>query len=144
MVNLPNLFKRLEPIQVLDSKENRFVAIPIPGFKTHRIGRDRKGNPCLLISEEKSVQLQSTGILLEHIVVDYHSYCQIQKPSGKVQDGHFTVIRCISTDRALQYYFLRIMSSIIVSIGNRPSSPTLKEAISCVFRVIVNTHFGLS
>jgi hypothetical protein len=130
MQDLIELFQSIEPIATSDS-ENRFSTILIPGYEPHRLGKDAQGRPLLLISIlNVRSQNQRTPIVLEHLRVQYNLNCRVSRPDGTFEEGVFTVVHCTGEDVTLQNYFLKVMSTIVVSLGDRPTQSDVAHAIN--------------
>lgn len=131
MLNLVELFASFQPPNTRPDEENFFSAIPIRGYEPHRLGKDVKGFPVILLSvgNEKG-SIGPAPIKLEHLFVLHNVECQISQPNnGNVEREVFTVIRCTGVDSVLQTYFLHILSTIIVSLENPPPSQGIIQAI---------------
>ncbi len=119
MLNLVELF---DSLPATSDGENRFLATPIEGYERHRLGKDAQGRPLLLISlNDTQSQRASAPIVLEHLTVMHNVDCRISRPDGIHEAGRFTVVRCTGGDVTLHTYFLRIASTIVVSLSERPS-----------------------
>ena len=130
MLNLIELFQSFDAITTTGD-ENRFVAFPIPCYKPHRLGKDTLGRPLLLISVfNVRSQSQHTPVVLEHLTVQYNLNCRVSRPDGTFEEGVFTVVRCTGEDATLQNYFLKVMSTIVISIGDRPTQSDVAYAMN--------------
>ena len=130
MLDILQIFNSLQVVNDSTSQNAQFSAKPIPGYEQHRIGRDTKGNPSLLVHVfEVSEKAQLASIVLEYLTVQHDLDCRISHPDGITESGKFTIIRCTSTDIALRNYFLRIVGVVIVSLGNLPSKMDITYAI---------------
>jgi hypothetical protein len=106
-------------------------ATPIPGYDQHRLSKDAQGKPLLLISiVDARSQKQTAPIVLEHLTVMPDMDCRISRPDGTLEAGRFTVVRCTGADATLQTYFLRIASTIVTSLKNRPTQFDVTYAIN--------------
>ena len=101
------------------------------GYEPHRLGKDALGRPLLLISIfNVRSQSQYTPVVLEHLRVQYNLNCRISRPDGTFEDGVFTAVHCTGEDVTLQEYFLKVMSTIIISLGNQPTQSDVAHAIN--------------
>lgn len=125
MVDLLSLFQELSAYNSpnnIDASANRFVARPIPGHNAFRLAKDTLGFPTLLLSADKSyVRRRSHPIALENLRVLPDVECRITHPDGFVEEGRFTIISCISDSQSLQAYFLRVASTVLLSVSAEPS-----------------------
>ena len=130
MVNLVQLFKSFDPIAATGN-EDHFSATPIPGYQPHRLGKDVLGRPLLLISIFNiGSQRQPDPIELEHLTVMYNMNCRVSRSDNTFEEKQFTVIRCTGDDPTLQTYFLRVASTIIVSLSNQPTQSDVSHAVN--------------
>lgn len=121
MFNLTELFQSLESVARNDG-ENRFSTILIPGYEVHRLGKDPQGRPLLLISIiDVSGQKQPAPISLEHLKIMYGLKCRVSRPDSTFEERRFTIILCTGEDSTLHAYFLRVASTILISLKNQPT-----------------------
>ena len=130
MLDLIELFQSFDSITATNDGD-RFTASPIPDYQPHRLGKDALGRPLLLISIFNiRSQSQYTPVVLEHLRVQYNLNCRISRPDGTFEEGIFTVVRCTGEDVTLQDYFLRVMSTIVISLGDQPTQSDVAHAIN--------------
>ena len=136
MLNLIELFRSFETIATINN-DNRFSAIPIPGYDQYRLGKDAQGRPLLLIP---ILDVQSpkrpAPIVLEHLTVMYDIDCRIFCPDSTTEKGRFTVVRCTGVDTTLHTYFLQVTSAIVASLKNRPTPFDVARVINQFNRVV--------
>ncbi len=141
MLNLIKLFQSFDSITTTND-EDRFAASPIPGYEPHRLGKDGQGRPLLLISTlNVKSQSQLPPIVLEHLRVQYNLNCRVSRPDGTFEEGVFTLIHCTEADATLQDYFLKVMSTIVISLGNQPNQSDVAHAMNQLielFRAMMN------
>lgn len=130
MLNLIKLFQSFDSITTTND-EDRFAASPIPGYKPHRLGKDAQGSPLLLISTLNTrSQSQPPPIILEHLRVQYNLSCRVSRPDGTFEEGVFTLVHCTEADATLQNYFLKVMSTIVISLGDQPNQSDVADAMN--------------
>lgn len=130
MLNLIELFQSFDSITTTND-EDRFTASPIPGYKPHRLGKDGHGKPLLLISTHNSrSQSQLSPIVLEHLSVQYNLICRVSRPDGTFEEGVFTLVHCTEANNTLQDYFLKVMSTIVISLGAQPNQSDVAHAMN--------------
>ena len=130
MLNLIELFQSVGSIETT-SDEDRFSTTLIPGYEPHRLGKDAQGRPLLLISVlDAPSQRQPAPIDLEHLSVMYNQNCRVSRPNNTLEEGRFTVVRCTGEDATLQVYFLRIASTILIPLKNRPTQSDIAHAMN--------------
>lgn len=129
MINLIELFQSFDPIAETNN-EDCISATPIPGYQLHRLGKDALGRPLLLISIfDVKDQKQQDPIELEHLTVMYDMNCRISHSDNTIEEKRFTVVRCTGEDPILQSYFLKVASTIIISLSNRPIRSDVSHAV---------------
>lgn len=130
MLNLIKLFQSFDSITTTND-EDRFTVSPIPGYKPHRLGKDAHGKPLLLISTlNVRSQSQLSPIVLEHLRVQYNLNCRVSRPDGTFEEGVFTLVHCTEADATLQDYFLKVMSTIVISLGDQPNQSDVAHAMN--------------
>lgn len=130
MLNLIELFQSFDSITTTGD-EDRFAAFPIPCYEPHRLGKDAQGKPLLLISVlNVGSQSHRTPVVLENLTVQHNLNCRVSRPDGTFEEGVFTVVRYTGENVILQDYFLKVMSTIIISIGDRPTQSDVAHAIN--------------
>ena len=127
-VDLASLYESLVLPLGLPTGTN-LSAVPIPDSETHRLAKDSSGSPCLLLRQPRGAT-RPTPIRLQNLFVSYDVPCTITDPSGRQEDGNFTIIRCSNADPNLFPHFLRIISPMIIALGPTPTSASVRRAIS--------------
>ena len=140
MLDLNAVFSSL---QAMPSPEGSLMlACPIPDLEQHHLARDVQGAPLILISVTKSqTRTQATPLKLEHLTVQHDVECRVSDANGVVREGRYTVVACIDADRVLQAYFLRIMGTLIMSLGATPAQSDVTRAVyrlAELFRVLAS------
>jgi hypothetical protein len=129
MYNLTELFQSLESIARNDGKDC-FSTTLIPGYEAHRLGKDARGRPLLLISIiDVPGQRQPAPISLKHLKVMYGLKCRVSCPDSAFEERRFTIILCTGEDSTLHAYFLRVASTILISLKNRPTQSEVAHAM---------------
>ena len=139
MLDLIELFRFFDSITITND-DDRFAALPIPDYTMHRLGKDALGRPLLLLSTFKvRHQNQQTPVALENLTVQYNLNCRVSRPDGTFEEGVFTVVHCTAEDLTLQDYFLKVMSTIVISLGEQPTQSDIVHSVNQLielFRVI--------
>jgi hypothetical protein len=126
-MQLLNLYRNLSrPNTELGS--STFQVVPIPGFERHRIGKDGTGAPALLIHIGDEGGQVPGPVALHHVTVQHRLRCSLLTFEGAAQD-EFTVIRCVSGDRALREYFIRISEATVQQLGASPTRGQVTRAL---------------
>ena len=129
MLNLIEPFQSIKAISA-PADEDRFSAILISGYEPHRLGKDALGRPLLLISVlDATSPRQPTPTDLEHLTVLYNQTCRVSRSDGTFEEGRFAIIHCTGEDPTLQIYFLRVASTILISLKNRPTQFDVAHAM---------------
>ncbi len=106
---------------------DRFSAVPVPEYPRHRLGKDVRGQPCLLISVREAGR-HGSPIVLENLSLQYDVGCRITKPSGETEVGAFAVLRCTNADELLEAHFLRVGGTLLASLGRDPTANEVRSA----------------
>jgi hypothetical protein len=106
-----------------------YAVMPVPGYESYFIGKDREGHACLLVSAAAhSVRMQSP-IRLENLDVQFELRCHLRRGTEAERIGSFTVVRCRSLDTETVRYFLSICDIVMGAIGDRPKLGELASAV---------------
>lgn len=97
-----------------------FSASSIPGVPGHRIAKDSAGEPLLLINTAPGGDRLPPPIRLENLGVDYGVHCRIWQGKQIVEEGTFTVVRCLSSDPDIATHFLRVGGPFLGCLGPNP------------------------
>jgi Putative PD-(D/E)XK family member, (DUF4420) len=129
LLNLVDVFRELVTPASADSGL-RFIALPVPGYEQHRLGKDAAGAPALLVAAGGIPRYGwPAPVVLEHLTVQHDVECRVSRPGGPVEDGHFTVIRCRTPDPTLHAYFLQVAAAVVALLGAAPSQADVTGAI---------------
>jgi hypothetical protein len=134
-VDLVALFDSIPSPSETSGDVVRFAAEPIPGFGHYHVARDLAGDPALLISGIEASQDKPAPIVLEHLTVQAGLDCAIQRLDGQRLRERFTVVRCRDADRKLQEYFLRSVTSAVLSVGPKPAAQDVRETIEALIEL---------
>ena len=130
MLNLIELFQFVKPVAATDD-EDCFSSILIPGHEPHRLGKDGQGRSLLLISIFGiPIQRQPAPVILENLTVMYNQNCRVSRSDGTFEEERFTVVHCTSEDTTLQDYFLKVASTIIISLKDQPTQSDVAHAMN--------------
>jgi hypothetical protein len=131
MLDLIEFFDLLQQPEVSADNHVRFAANHIAIYEQYRLAKDSYGTPALLVSiESKSSIVHPSSIVIENLTVEHDVSCHISHPDGTYEKGQFTVIHCTGRDHLLHVYFLRIIGTLIVSLGKSPLQEEVNQAIS--------------
>ncbi|RJQ14146.1 MAG: PD-(D/E)XK motif protein [Nitrospiraceae bacterium] len=110
-----------------------FSGIQIPSRPSWHLCKDRYGRPALLVSipTEGSRINTPPSIALENLRVEHNIQCRIAqaKKQGDIIIRHFSILQCLSDERALHEYFLLTMSAIIKSLPEALSVDQLSDTV---------------
>jgi hypothetical protein len=101
------------------------------GQHSCQIGKSTSGEPALLIGVLLAPPRDRPApIVLEHVRVQHDVDCLVHRPDGTEETSRFTVILCTDSDRMMQEYFLRSVSSVVLALDNIPSRSDVVQAIN--------------
>lgn len=101
------------------------------GQHSCQIGKGTTGEPALLIAVQPAPPRDRPApIVLEHVRVQHDVDCLVHRPDGSEQTDRFTLILCTDSDRMMQEYFLRSVSSVVLALDNLPSRADVVQAIN--------------
>jgi len=126
---LSTLFASIPVLELHTETGSVFAALPIPFATPHRIGKDRSGDPSVLICSRDPSHAQPPPLVLENLLVLPHVTCAITQPTGHTEQGLFTVITCRSRDVDTRDYFFWIAEHLIRAVGPAPSSAEVGKAV---------------
>jgi hypothetical protein len=130
-VSLESIFAEIQPPSHSSGEQAHFCALPVPNLERHRIAKDVRSAPAILISVADAPDEPSPApIVLENLTVQHDIDCRITRPGGAMEDGRFTVVRCTGDDLGLHSYFLRVVATVLQSIGDIPSHQSVSQAVS--------------
>lgn len=112
----------------------------IPKFKNCFIGTDWDGQPCILIALPDANGRLPPPIKFESIEVQFQMLCRVKQDST-IYEEKFTIIKCISSNRALCTYFLSICNVLLGIIKDKSAISDIAEVIidfASLFRKIQN------
>jgi len=108
----------------------RFAVRPI-GQHACQIGKSTAGEPALLIDVQPvPARDRPAPIVLERVRVQHDVDCRVHRPDGTEQTERFTLILCTDSDRLMQEYFLRTVSSVVLALDHVPSRADVVQAIT--------------
>lgn len=118
-----------------------YSVLPIPGYESYLLGKDRAGHACLLAVSRDAGERLIAPIRLEKLDVQFELKCQLRRGKEPERAGVFTVIRCRARERETTRYFLSVCSTILGIVGDRPTLHDLAAAIqrlAAIFQKIQN------
>lgn len=125
-----DLFSRIVRPTLAAGPENSFPSAPIPQGHDRHIGKDEAGRPLILLGMRRLAgEPVPISYVLENLRVDHDLQCRIVDATGSARVDRFSVIRCLSTDEALQGFFLRTMDALLNALPTTPTLPELATAV---------------
>lgn len=100
--------------------EGAICALPIPGFETHRLGRNREGAVCLVIAAPAGGGTARPDIRLQNLRVQRRALCDVLRPTGERESLLGTVIACSAESQDLRGFFLDLFDQALTAIGVTP------------------------
>jgi hypothetical protein len=132
--DLAAIFGRLQRPDDDTADTPAFAAAPIQG-SAHRLARDSRGQPALLLAVDEAETVPRPPIVLQHIAVRHGIGCRIRHEAGGLEHGKFSIVQCLGGDPALHLHFLRAAGSVVLAMGDSPSSQQLSGAIATLVRL---------
>jgi len=112
------------------TKEHSYSAVAIQGFENHRIAKDFKENPCILISvTQKEQNFKVARQKLYNLSITHNLTCEIHVGSTK-EEHNFSVIRYSGNDEDLKRYFLKTCEILVPSLGNSPNNKQITHTVN--------------
>jgi len=133
-VSLNTLFETIGVPTSDDMAKPLYAVLPVPGYQSYFIGKDRDSRACLLVATIDDSQRQPSPIRLESLDVQFELPCRLKKERELAKNGRFTVIRCRSLDGETVRYFLSVCEVVLRTIGDNPAR---REIASAVHRLAV-------
>lgn len=112
------------------TKEHSYSAVAIHGFENHRIAKDFKENPCILISvNQKEQSFKVARQKLYNLSITHNLICEIHVGPTK-EEHNFSVIRYSGNDEDLKRYFLKACEILVPSLGNSPNNKQITNTVN--------------
>lgn len=112
------------------TKEHSFSAVAIKGFENHRIAKDFKENPCILILvAQKENSFKVARQKLYNLSITHNLVCEIHV-EDKREEHNFSVIRYSGNDEDLKNYFLKACEILIPTLGNSPDNKQITHTVN--------------
>lgn len=136
MSSLSDLYRTIESPDTDADPGTRFWGVPMPGYERHRLAMAAGGEPTLLLAVDAAPPAHVTSpTVLQHLTILYDAMCRISRPDGTIEDGSFTVVRCVSTDAALRAYFFSVAGLLVEYVGASPSRADISQAIDTLIEL---------
>ena len=111
-----------------------FSGVTIAGNGRRHLAKDAQCRPAVLLRYDDEARTpRPAPIALENLRVEYGVVCLIRDASGQNIEGRFVLIHCLTTDRALQEYFLRAIAVILDSL---PQDADAQQVSDCVSKLV--------
>lgn len=132
MNKLSALFEKLSMVE-----DSNIVALPIPDFESHRLGKDSQGRPCLLLSFTKGDKANLPSIKLKNLAILFQAKCKITIEQ-KNEEGFYTLIQFTNENEDLQNYFLQLCSMLLSIVGQNPTLNTIQKEVYFLIELLKN------
>ena len=119
---LSNLFADLARPPKSTKGSSELSAIAIPGLGGHHVARDSVDRAVLLIKTSSQVKSLPPPVRLENLAIDHDVYCRIWQGNTIIQEDHFTVLACLSSDIEIKNHFLNVAIPFLAYLGPSPQS----------------------
>ena len=127
--SLDALFETIAAPTGGDTEKPLYAVLPVAGYHSYFIGKDRDSCACLLVTTVDHVQRQSPPIRLESLDVQFELPCHLRQGKEPEKQGQFTVICCRSLARETVRYFLSVCETILCVVGDRPKQRAVSSAV---------------
>ena len=135
MEDLATIFGKLEAPQANSTCGDTFDARAVPGRVQWRIAKSDRGLPAVLVAVDPTVERdRPLGVDLANLRVEHNVRCGISRQGEGVEIGRYSIIRCLSSDSAVQGCFLRTIGGALVGLNRRVSA---KDLVDLVDRLVV-------
>ena len=125
---LRRIFNALEPPRACEGREYQTVRI-LPDSR-YRIGRDRAGDPAILIETSgQAGALALSDFTGRHLRISHGVRCSISDEGGEVGQAQFSVVTCSDSDDLLQDRFFEVVETLLNSLGETPAVEELRSVI---------------
>ena len=138
-VSLDALFETIVAPVGGDTGKPLYAVLPVSGYQSYFVGKDRDSYACLLITTADFSRRQPP-IRLESLDVQFGLPCHIKKEHEPNQEERFTVIRCRSRDHETVRYFLFICNAVLRIVGDRPAQRTVASAVHRLAAIFQKTQ----
>ncbi len=129
-IDLVSLFDTLS-VPKTSASSGVMSACSLPGFEHYRLAKDIDGNAVLLIWVRASgSEPPPAGFALRHLSIQHNVECRVIHRGGSLEEGRFTIIKCMDADPSMRSYFLRVLGSVVLLIGAYPSRTELIGGIN--------------
>lgn len=98
------------------------------------MAKDAEGNALLLIATATKRPFPPT-IRLQNLTVEHGVRCRIRQASKLVEDGTFSVVKCVSHDDDVRHHFLSVGAPFIRCLGNRPSAARVSQFLDTLVQL---------
>ena len=132
MNTLLELFSELAPPPTSALGSTELTASPIAGLAGHRVAKSSANEPLLLVSTLASDMPIPPPVRLENLTVTHGVNCRILQGERVVEEGVFTVLRCLSADPWLRSYFFSIGAPFLSSLGPSPAPTQVAQLLNVV------------
>lgn len=127
-LSLPQTFAGLAEVPAADADKVVYSVATLADHPGSYVGRDALGQACILISPGTGSR-SHPPVRLENIEAQFDVRAVI-RAAGVTTEGHFTIIRCRSTDRSLIDYFLSVGETVLKLLGPQPDATTVARAVN--------------
>ena len=126
--NLKKLFAELgNPIS---SHGRVYQTARIARDSRYRVGRDRQGNPVILIETTGQAGAAAlTDFRGRHLQIGHGVRCSISEGGMEVGGAQFSVVTCVNSDDLLQDRFFDLVETLLRTLGETPAIEELRTVV---------------
>jgi hypothetical protein len=127
-VDLVATFREMSRPSIEDGSDT-FSIEPIAGAHRHFLGKDGAGGPALLLQVLDSDGELPGPIILQHVIAQHGVRCRLSGKNAESTEETVTLVRCVSSERVLREYFVRVSELAARQLGESPSRQAVNRTI---------------
>jgi hypothetical protein len=110
-------------------------AVPIPSSPTNRLGRDERGNACIIIAVAPGGTAGRPDVRLQNLSVRRRAKCEIVRTDGERETLQGLVVTCSAASSDLRSFFLDLFDQALDNLGTAPSELDVDAWIDHAYRL---------
>ena len=96
----------------------------------YRVGRDRQGNPVILINTFGQAETAALSDFRgRHLRIGHGVRCSISEAGEEIGRGRFSVVTCVGSDDLLKDRFFDMVETLLRSLGETPAIEELRTVV---------------
>ena len=127
--NLKRLFAELR--NPVSSQRRVYQTAQIALYSRYRVGRDRQGNPAILIETTGQPGAAALSDFRgRHLRIGHGVRCSISEDGVDVGRAQFSVVTCVGSDDLLKDRFFDVVETLLRPLGETPAIEELRTVVS--------------